>query len=593
MAGDAGADKRAQLLQQLRDGRAPPGAVPLLAPRPGARVPLTRGQEQMWLDCQLAPDEPVYNEAVTLRRTGPCDVGALRRAFNLALSRHEAWRTNYASEDGKPYQIIRAHADHPLPLVDLSDLEETDREAHAIQMATVEARARFDLEHDALVRPLLVRLSEDDHRLYLTLHHLVFDGVSLRSTLSEMLEMYDALVAGSPVALGDPVAQFSHYACWERQHATGDALEPRLAFWRDRLRATSAVELPADRRRSADRTREGAMERTFVDRAVIDRLESAARSEGATLFMALLAAYAVLLHRYSGQQDVVIAALVDGRRHRELEPVMGFMANPLPVRIDLSGDPTFAELLGRVREAFLTGLANEVPFGELLRALRPDRHANRDDPFFDAMFSLGPRLPSLGDGWALSELDVEVSAVKCDLHLMQDERAEGAVGRFAYSTDLFDAATGTRLAEHWTVLLAGIADDPRCRVSALPFLTDAERTTLLDEWNRTEAPYPEACAHELFERRARDHPGSVAIVHGDRQLTYGELDAIAGRLADRLRELGVGRNAPVGLFAQRGPEMVAAVLGIMKAGGAYVPLDPTYPAERLTFMIDDAGSAWS
>ena len=493
------------------------------------------------------------------------------------LSRHEAWRTNFAGEDGKPYQIIRAHADHPLPLVDLSDLPETEREAHALQMATVEARARFDLEHDRLVRPLLVRLSDDDHRLYLTLHHLVFDGVSLRSTLSEMLEIYDTLVAGRPVERSEPRAQHSHYACWERQHVTADVLEPRLAFWRDRLRGTTAVELPADRPQPPDRTRDGAMERIFVDRATIDRLEEAARPEGATLFMVLLTAYAVLFHRYSGQEDLVIAALVDGRRHRALERVMGFMANPLPVRIDLSGDPTFTELLGRVREAFLTGLANEVPFGELLRALRPERDARSNDPFFEAMFSLGPRLPPLGAGWELTELDVEVSAVKCDVHLMQDEREEGAVGRFAYSTDLFDAGTARRLAEHWEVLLAGIATDPQRRVSTLPFLTDAERTTLLDEWNRTEAPYPPECVHELFERQARARPDAVAVVHGDRQLTYGELDALADHLAGRLRDLGVGRNTLVGLCAERGPEMVAAVLGIMKAGGAYVPLDPAYP----------------
>ena len=590
MSADPAADKRARLLQQLRDGKAPPTAPSAAGPRARARVPLTRGQEQMWLDCQLAPDEPVYNEAVMIRRTGRCDVGALRRAFNLVLSRHEAWRTNFASEDGQPYQIIRPHADHPLPLVDLSSVPEPEREARAMTIAVENARPPFDLENDPLVRPLLVRVSEADHRLYLTLHHLIFDGVALRLLLSETVQAYGALAAGRVVELPDLPAPYTHYACWEHQNLKADALEPRLAFWRDRLRGAPPVELPPDRAPPSDRTRNGAMARTFVDRATLDRLREVARHEGATFFLVLLTAYATVLHRYSGQDDLVIAALVDGRRHRALENLMGFMINPLPVRVDVSGDPSFAELLGRVRDSFLTGLANEVPFGELLRALSPDRDSSRN-PIFQAMFSLDPPLPPLGDGWELDEIDVEFTAAKCDLQLLQDEREAGAVGRFVYSTDLFEADTWTRLAERWRVLLEGIAVDPSCRISALPFLSDAERA-LLDEWNRTDAPYPaSSCVHELFEEQARARPDSVAVVQGDRQLTYGELDALADRLAGRLRGLGVGRDAPVGLCAERGPEMVAAVLGIMKAGGAYVPLDPAYPTERLAFMVDDAGTA--
>ena len=588
MAADAAGAKRARLLEQLRRGKAPPAAAPLLAPEPGARVPLTRGQEQMWLDCQLAADEPVYNEAVTVRRTGPCDVGALRHAFNLVLSRHEAWRTNFATEDGEAHQVIRPHTDAPLPLIDLSGLSEPEREARAMRIAVDDARVPFDLEHDLLVRPLFVRVSESDHRLYLTLHHLIFDGVALRLLLSEMVQAYSALAAGRVAELPDLPAPYSHYACWERQSLKADELGPRLAFWRDRLRGATPVELPPDRPPPSDRTRDGAMARTFVDRATLDRLREVARHEGATFFLVLLTAYATVLHRYSGQEDLVIAALVDGRRHRALERLMGFMINPLPVRVDVTGDPSFTELLGRVRESFLTGLANEVPFGELLRALSPERDSSRN-PIFQAMFSLDPPLPPLAAGWELDEIDVEFTAAKCDLQLLQDEREEGAVGRFVYSTDLFEADTWKRLAERWRVLLEGITADPSCRISALPFLTDAERTTLLGEWNRTEAPYPaSSCVHELFEGQARARPDAVAVVHGDRRMTYGELDTSADRLALRLRQLGVARDTPVGLCTDRGPEMVVAMLGIMKAGGAYVPLDPAYPGERLAFMVDDA-----
>src|SRR5438132_1713874 len=321
-------------------------------------------QQQMWLGFQLACDEPVYHESVTVRRTGPCDVGALRRAFNLVMSRHEAWRTNFVVDDGQVHQVIRAHDDHRLVLVDLSDLPAADREPHAVALATAEARARFDLEHDPLVRPLLVRLSEDDHRLYLTLHHLVFDGVALRFVLSEMLDSYRAFAAGDAAEPTSTPIPYSHYACWERQNLGADVLEPRMVFWRDRLSGAPPVELPVDRPTPADRTRAGAMQRIFVDRSTVDRLNEVARENSASFFLVMLTAYAVLLHRYSGQEDVVIAALVDGRRHRQLEQLVGFMLNPLPVRIDLSGDPGFDELLGRVREAFLVGLASEVPFGE-------------------------------------------------------------------------------------------------------------------------------------------------------------------------------------------------------------------------------------
>jgi aspartate racemase len=588
MGTDAAAGKRARLLRQLRDGMAPAATAPLLEPEPGGRVPLTMGQQQMWLDCQLSPAEPVYNEAVTVRRAGPCDVPALRRAFNRAMSRHEAWRTNFVVDDGQAHQVVRAHTDDPLPLVDLSDLPAEDREAQALRLATADARAPFDLEHEPLVRPRLVRLAPDDHRLYLTLHHLVFDGVALHSLLSEMVDSYRAFAGGHEIEPTSPPVPYSHYACWERQNLLTDGLEPRLVFWRDRLSGAPPVELPADRPPPADRTRAGAMQRIFVDRSRVDRLEEIGRENRASFFLVMLTAYAVLLHRYTGQDDLVIAALVDGRRHRQLEHLVGFMLNPLPVRIDLSGDPGFEELLGRVREAFLVGLANEVPFGELLRRLRPDRDAGAN-PIFQAMFSLGPSLPPLGDGWDLSELDVEVTAVKSDLHLFLEARAEGLVGRVAYSTDLFVEPTGRRMVEHLKVMLDGIVDDPRCRVSALPFLTEAERVDLVDVWNRTETPYPAtSCVHELFEERAQLQPDAVAVVHGDRWLTYRALNALADRLAAQLQDHHVGPGMRVGVCAERSPEMVVAVLGILKAGAAYVPLDPAYPRARLAFMVHDA-----
>jgi amino acid adenylation domain-containing protein len=581
------AEKRAFLLERLRAGGARVPA-PLLPPDPGERVPLTHGQEQMWLDAKVEPDLPIYNEPVTLHRHGSCDVEALRRAYNLVLCRRDAWRTNIVDTGDDVYQVVREHVDDPLPLLDLTDRPEAEREATALAFATRAARERFDLEHDRLVRALLLRVSPEDHRLHLTLHHLVFDGVGLRVAVAELVELYERIVAGLPVDAGDPPVPYAHYACWERRHLTADGLRPRLDYWRERLQATPPVELPTDRTPHGRGTRAGAQQRFAVPGTTIDGLRRLARDTNTTLFQVLLAAYAVLLHRHTGQDDIVIAALVDGRRHRAVEGLVGFILNPVPVRIDLSGDPTFVELLGRVRDAFLVALANEVPFGELLRDVHPDRAAVAH-PLYRVMFSVGPSEPALGDGWDLTELDVEVGAVKCDLHLMLEEQTYGARGRFAYVTDRFDTETGRRLAERWCVLLDAVSSDACDAVSVLPCITAEERTTL-DTWNRTEQPFPDVCVHELFEQQARRAPHAVAIVHDERTLTYADLDAAAGLLAARLRALGVGPDERVGVYVERGPEMVVALLAVLKAGGAYVPLGVDLPPSRVAFMIEDAGA---
>ena len=310
---------------------------------------------------------------------------------------------------------------------------------------------------------------------------------------------------------------------------------------------------------------------------------------GSTLFQTFLAAYFVLLHRYTGQDDIVLAGLADGRRHRALEQVHGFFVNPIPIRVDLAGDPTFTDVVGRVRDALLTGLQNEVPFGHLLGALQPDRESTRN-PILQVLLSLDPPLPPLGEGWDLRELDVDLVAAKFDLYLLQDERPVGSVGRFAYSTDLFDPETMRDFAAHWNLLLRGIAADPDRPISELPVLADAERRALLEEWNRSDAPFPrDRCIHELVAEQARLQPDAVAVTYGDQSLTYAQLEAAADRVAARLAGLGVRPEQRVGICVERGLHMVAGVLGVLKAGGAYVPLDPSYPAERVRFMMSDAG----
>ena len=443
---------KAALLERLRAGQAGAGEAPLRAPEPGVGIPLTWGQEQVWLACQVTPDEPLYNEAVTVQRTGSCDVDALHAAFNLILSRNDAWRTTFEAVAGVPYQVVRPHVDLTFPFVDLSDLPEADREPRAVAIATADARELFDLERGPLVRGRLVRLSDTDHRLYLVLHHIIFDGVALRLFLDDFVRAYADLASGRSPSLPDPAAPYAHFACWERRSVTPEVLESRLAYWREQLAGIAPVDLPTDHVAPAQRTASGAMERLFIDRETTDGLNRVARERGSSLFQVFLAAYFVLLHRYTGQDDIVLAGMADGRRHRALEKVHGFFANPIPIRVDLSGNPTFADVVGQVRDTLLAGLQYEVPFGHLLGALQPDRGTTRN-PILQVALSLFPPMPPLGDGWEMREFDIDVVAAKFDLYLLQDEREDGSVGRFAYSTDLFDAETVRDLAEHWNRLL--------------------------------------------------------------------------------------------------------------------------------------------
>jgi amino acid adenylation domain-containing protein len=580
---------KAALLERLRAGRAGAGEAPLLAPEPGTGIPLTWGQEQVWLACQVTPDEPLYNEAVTVQRTGSCDVDALQAAFNLILSRNDSWRTTFEAVAGIPRQVVRPHVDLTFPFVDLSDLPEVDREPRAVAIATADARVLFDLERGPLVRGRLVRCSDTDHRLYLVLHHIIFDGVALRLFLDEFVRAYADLAAGRTPSLADPAAPYAHYACWERRSVTPEVLESRLAYWREQLGGVAPVDLPADHPAPAQRTASGAMERLFIDRATADGLNRVARERDSTLFQVFLAAYFVLLHRYTGQDDIVLAGMADGRRHRALEKVHGFFANPIPIRVDLSGNPTFAAVVGQVRDTLLAGLQYEVPFGHLLGALQPDRGTTRN-PILQVALSLVPPMPPLADGWDMREFDIDVVAAKFDLHLLQEERADGSVGRFAYSTDLFDRETARDLAEHWNRLLCSIAADPETPISELPMLGDAQREMLLDTWSRSDAPFPrDRCIHELIEEQVRLRPDAVAVTFGGGSLTYASLDATAARIAARLTALGVGPEKRVGICVERGLPMVAGVLGILKSGGAYVPLDPSYPPDRVEFMMQDGG----
>ena len=466
--------KRA-LLERYRQGTLvaePARQVPIPRRAPGAIVPLSYGQQQLWLVDHLVPEAPVYNECVTIHLPGPLDGAAFERAFNEIVRRHEIWRTTFPTIDGQPVQHVHPYSARTLPLVDLTALPLEDREAESVRLATVEARQPFDLAGGPLLRATLMRLGEQDHRLYLALHHIIFDGVAMyQGFLPEVRAIYEAFLAGQPSPLPEPPIQYADYAVWQRVCVQGATLEQHLAYWRQRLGGRLPVlQLPTDRPRPATETFRGSMLPFALSRELTSALDDLARGEGCTLYMVLLAAYTVLLYRYSGQEDILIGTATAGRNRPELGAMIGYFLTTMVMRTDPSGNPTFSELLRRVREMTLEGMTHDdVPFDLLVRELQPERTLTHN-PLFQTLLTLEPPLPVLACGWTLTQMDVETGVSKFDLSLEMDNRPEGLIGRFEYNSDLFDRATIERMSGQWRTLLEGIAADPGRPLSALPLL---------------------------------------------------------------------------------------------------------------------------
>lgn len=560
---------------------------------PEGRVPVSYRQEQIWLHAQMAPDVPLYNETLTVHRVGPLDAAALERSLTEIIRRHEAWRTTFAMADGEPIQIIHPDPKISLPVVDLRALPEVKREKEALRLATEDALQPFDLAQGPLLRAKLIRLADEEHRLFLTLHHIIFDTVSIyRVFLPELISLYEAFSADEPSPLSEPALQYADYALWRRQWLQGDVLSEQMSYWRQQLGGELPVlQLPTDRPRPPVQTFRGAMQKFFVRKEVADALKQLSQRQGVTLFMTLLTAFNILIHRYTGQDDLLVGCAVGGRNRSEIQNLMGYLLDTLVLRNNLSGNPTFRKLLARVREVTLGALANEeVPFEHVVRELHPKRDVSRS-PIFQVLFSLEPPLPTLPPGWNLTRMDVDTAATKFDVCLELDDRPEGLVGRFTYSTDLFESATIARMARHWQSLLESILAHPELPVAELPLLTEGERRQFFTEWNDTQAEFPAVCTHELFEAQVERTPEAVAVVFERQHLSYRELDQRANQLAHHLRGMGVGPETLVAICVERSLDMVVGLLGILKAGAAYVPLDPAYPTGRLALMLDDAEPA--
>ena len=580
----------AAAVEALRRGAAG-DAPPLVAgPRP-AEIPLSFAQQRLWFLAQLAPGS-LYNMPAAIGLRGSLAVPALAHALAAIVGRHEALRTRFPERGGRPVQEIAPPPPASLPVVDLTALPASRRrEALNAELAR-EAAHPFDLVREPLLRAVLFRLDESEHVLGLTVHHILADAWSIGVFVRELGELYTAFAAGRPSPLPALGIQYADFALWQREWLTGDTLSRLVSAWRERLAgAPSALDLPTDRPRPPVQTFRGATLPVLFGPQLTEGLCGLARRHGATLFMTLLAAFSELLHRYSGQEDLVLGTPIAGRGRRELEGLIGLFLNTLALRTDLSGDPPFRDLLARARRAALEAYTlQDLPFEKLVLELQPVRDLSRS-PVFQVMLSLQNTPPaSLAlPGLTLEGLRVDSGAARFDLSLSLAEAEGGIEGGIEYDLSLFDRSTVERLLSHLATLLGGAAADPDRRLSELPMLSLAERRELLADWNDTSAEVPDACIHQLFKRQAERTPEAVAVTCGGERLTYRELDARSGRLAEQLRLRGVGPEVLVGIAMERSVELLVALLGVWKAGGAYLPLDPAYPAERLAFMAEDSG----
>ncbi|HYU36097.1 MAG TPA: amino acid adenylation domain-containing protein [Thermoanaerobaculia bacterium] len=589
----------AELARIVREARPEGAAEPPILPVPrdvaGGELLLSFAQQRLWFLDQLEPGSPAYNIPFAVRLTGDVAPPLLARIFAEVVRRHEALRTTFLSRDGRPVQVIAPQAAVELPVVDLSGLR--DRTDQARQLATEEAERPFDLERGPLLRLVLVRLAERDWLLLMTMHHIVSDGWSMGVLLREIAVLYEAFSQRRPSPLPELPVQYADFAHWQREWLQGDVLERQLAFWKTRLAGAPAVlELPTDRPRPPIQTLRGASRRIALSATLSREIRELCRRQGVTPFMALLAAWAVLLGRHAGQEDVLIGSPIAGRNRREIEDLIGFFANTLVLRSDLSGNPGFSEHLSQVRSAALDAYAHQdLPFERIVEEMVAERDLSHF-PLFQALFVLqnAPagtfRLPGL----VLAPVEVESRVAKLDLALSLTETPDGIAGFLEHNTDLFDGSTAEHLLARFEALLAAAASQPGLPIADLPLVLPAERHQLL-EWSATGAASGAGlCLHELFAAQAAKTPRDIALRDANERLTYAELAGRAGALAHFLRKLGVrpgGRETRVAVCLERSPDLIAALLGVLAAGAVYVPIDPAYPVERRTLMLEDSGAA--
>ncbi|MFF7457092.1 amino acid adenylation domain-containing protein [Kitasatospora sp. NPDC008115] len=580
------AEKRALLAERLRRRQAS------AKPRQH-RFPASFPQQRMWFLDQLTPGDTAYNVCGATRIRGPLDLELWRRAVAAIARRHEALRTTFRAEDGEPVQVVTEGAEPELTVVRCEHLAGPDGEEGVQALAREEFARPFDLATGPLVRMRFLRLAADEHVLLLTIHHIAGDLWSTSVFLDELVALYAGYATGTGARLPELPVQYADYAVWQRKRLEGDGAAADLAYWTQALAgAPAALELPADRPRPAVRSTRGGSRPFTLSARLMDEVREFSRAEGVTPFMTLLAAFQVLLHRYTREEDVVVGVPVANRGRPEVERLIGYFANMLALRTDLSGAPSFRELLARVRPVCLGAFAHqELPFERLVEELHPRRDLSRTPVFQVSFVFQNIAMPSFdAAGLRLEPMEVEGHTARFDLELQVFDRPEGLSGRFEYNRDLFDPATVDRLAAHLRLLVERLLAEPDRPVGDLPLLSAEEERELRERGNDTRREWPDAglVHHRVAERAART-PDAEAVRCGAEALSYAELDDRADRLARRLRRHGVGRDVLVGVCTERSVDLVVALLAVLRAGGAFVPLDPRFPPERIAFMLADSG----
>jgi amino acid adenylation domain-containing protein len=569
--------------------------LPTLAITPIHRtgpLPLSFAQQRLWFLDQLEGSSATYNIPAALHLQGTLNVTALEMAVQEIVRRHEVLRTCFHRLRGTPVQVITPHVNLSIPLIDLRSLPEAEQIEEVQRLASAEAQQPFDLTQVPLVRLTRLQLGVTSHVLLVTIHHIVSDGWSMGLFIREVAALYKAFAQGEPSPLPELTLQYADFAHWQRQWLGEAVLQTELDYWQHQLAGVSPLlKLPTDRPHLPIQTFQGRTESFTLPPSLSQRLQQLSHQSGVTLFMTLLAAFVTFLGRYSAQEDIVVGSPIANRQRAELEPLIGFFVNTLVLRNNLQGNPSFLDLLQRVKQLALAAYAHQnLPFEQLVEVLQPERSLSYS-PLFQVMFVLqnAPMGQLELPGLTLTPVEMESGTAKFDLTLVMTETEQGLQGIWEYNRDLFDASTIRRMISQFQTLLEGIVAHPDQRLAELPLLSAAERHQLLREWNNTPVPYPQTqCLHQLFEAQVGRTSAATAVVFADQSLTYTQLNQRANQLAHYLQQRGVGLDGLVGICIERSLEMVVGLLGILKAGAAYVPLDPGYPADRLTFMLEDS-----
>ncbi|MFD4658683.1 amino acid adenylation domain-containing protein [Kitasatospora sp. NPDC058444] len=581
-------DQRVRAARSRAAGSEPEAAVP---PRPEGAQVASFTQERLWLVERLSDGPALYNVHEVFRLRGPLDAAALGHGLTELVRRHEVLRTAFPERDGRPSPSVEPARPLDLPVTDLRTEPARHRTRLALDLVHSEILRPFDLATAPLLRASLLRVDEEEHLLVVVVHHIAVDGWSMPLLWDDLSELYRSRLEGRAHELPPLRIQYADFAHWQRTRLSDERLQGQLDYWTAQLAGLPPLDLPTDRPRGPVRTGRGERITFTVPEALAGRLRLLGRRHGATMFMTLLAAFQALLARYSGQSDVAVGTPVAGRTRPELDPLVGSFINTVVVRTDLSGDPSFAELLDRVRRTAVDAYAHQdLPFERLVQELRPARGLDRN-PLFQVMVAglSGPSASLRLPGTEVEQVDVDNGTAKVDLSLVIAERSSGTTGTVAFDTDLFDRASVERLVGHYLRLLDSAAGDPDRPVSRLDLLTEPEREALLVAANATDEPFPsDLCVHELVEEQARRTPDAVAVRCGTERLTYRELDRRANRLARHLRARGARPERLVGVCLPRSADLVVALLAVLKSGAAYLPLDPDLPAQRLSFMLADA-----